>query len=267
MDLGKKLSTPKDIMLEELSLLSNRGSQLFKKRQRRSDKYTFESIQNEANALLNVSQPMWGIWSFSCAWMTWMYNILVGCVLLIQQIYQEICSWKNMDTWTITETCATCLLHPPAKRSERLLRHFAEELSVPVCVNVHTEHKIDRSSQPWANFDCLVAQLISCAKLSVCSALLYSVFQNDILADNTHTVEIKVDTPTHGNTADADTTASGNNAPEEVRLFELGHMGCCHVKQLIWNYHAICYYFKQQDVQTTKSPLFTVKKCSSCNRW
>ncbi|MEQ2170950.1 hypothetical protein GOODEAATRI_005676 [Goodea atripinnis] len=55
MDLGKKLSTPKDIMLEELSLLSNRGSRLFKMRQRRSEKYTFESIQNEANALLNVN--------------------------------------------------------------------------------------------------------------------------------------------------------------------------------------------------------------------
>lgn len=55
MDLGKKLSTPKDIMLEELSLLTNRGSRLFKMRQRRSEKYTFESIQNEANAQLNVS--------------------------------------------------------------------------------------------------------------------------------------------------------------------------------------------------------------------
>ncbi|XP_067297742.1 myozenin-2b isoform X2 [Pseudorasbora parva] len=53
MDLGKKLSTPKDIMLEELSLLSNRGSRLFKMRQRRSEKYTFESIQNEANTILN----------------------------------------------------------------------------------------------------------------------------------------------------------------------------------------------------------------------
>ncbi|XP_058495614.1 myozenin-2b [Solea solea] len=53
MDLGKKLSTPKDIMLEELSLLSNRGSRLFKMRQRRSDKYTFESIRNEANAQLS----------------------------------------------------------------------------------------------------------------------------------------------------------------------------------------------------------------------
>ncbi|GAA6216253.1 myozenin-2-like isoform X1 [Lates japonicus] len=53
MDLGKKMSVPKDIMLEELSLTSNRGSRLFKMRQRRSEKYTFESIQNENNKQLN----------------------------------------------------------------------------------------------------------------------------------------------------------------------------------------------------------------------
>lgn len=61
IDLGKKLSTPKDIMLEELSLLSNRGSRLFKMRQRRSDKYTFESIQNEANSLLSNDIDMTNI--------------------------------------------------------------------------------------------------------------------------------------------------------------------------------------------------------------
>uniref|UniRef100_A0A667YRM6 Myozenin 2a n=1 Tax=Myripristis murdjan TaxID=586833 RepID=A0A667YRM6_9TELE len=55
MDLGKKVSVPKDIMLEELSFASNRGSRLFKMRQRRSEKYTFESIQNEANKQSNVS--------------------------------------------------------------------------------------------------------------------------------------------------------------------------------------------------------------------
>ncbi|KAG1952539.1 myozenin-2 [Pimephales promelas] len=49
MDLGRKVSAPKEIMLEELSLASNRGSRLFKMRQKRSEKYTFESIQNEAN--------------------------------------------------------------------------------------------------------------------------------------------------------------------------------------------------------------------------
>ncbi|KAK7909736.1 hypothetical protein WMY93_014420 [Mugilogobius chulae] len=53
IDLGKKVSTPKDIMLEELSLSSNRGSRLFKMRQRRSEKYTFETIQNTTNMQLN----------------------------------------------------------------------------------------------------------------------------------------------------------------------------------------------------------------------
>ncbi|XP_015200847.1 myozenin-2 [Lepisosteus oculatus] len=53
MDLGKKISVPKDIMLEELSLQSNRGSRLFKMRQRRSEKYTFESFQNETNMQMN----------------------------------------------------------------------------------------------------------------------------------------------------------------------------------------------------------------------
>ncbi|XP_041821075.1 myozenin-2-like isoform X2 [Chelmon rostratus] len=53
MDLGKKVSVPKDIMLEELSFASNRGSRLFKMRQRRSEKYTFESTQNENNKQLN----------------------------------------------------------------------------------------------------------------------------------------------------------------------------------------------------------------------
>ncbi|XP_037615605.1 myozenin-2-like [Sebastes umbrosus] len=53
MDLGKKMKMPKDIMLEELSLASNRGSRLFKIGQRRSEKYTFESIQNQNNQQLN----------------------------------------------------------------------------------------------------------------------------------------------------------------------------------------------------------------------
>lgn len=55
VDLGKKVSAPKEIMLEELSLASNRGSRLFKMRQKRSEKYTFESIQNEANTQYSVS--------------------------------------------------------------------------------------------------------------------------------------------------------------------------------------------------------------------
>ncbi|XP_069878611.1 myozenin-2 isoform X2 [Dipodomys merriami] len=53
MDLGKKVSIPRDIMLEELSHLSNRGARLFKMRQRRSDKYTFENFQYESRAQIN----------------------------------------------------------------------------------------------------------------------------------------------------------------------------------------------------------------------
>ena len=52
MDLGKKMCVPKDIMLDELSLASNRGSRLFKMRQKRSEKYTYESIQNQPAAPL-----------------------------------------------------------------------------------------------------------------------------------------------------------------------------------------------------------------------
>ena len=58
MDLGRKVSAPKEIMLEELSLSSNRGSRLFKKRQQRSEKYTFESIQNQTNTHINVSRQL-----------------------------------------------------------------------------------------------------------------------------------------------------------------------------------------------------------------
>uniref|UniRef100_A0A8C7ZIK2 Myozenin 2a n=1 Tax=Oryzias sinensis TaxID=183150 RepID=A0A8C7ZIK2_9TELE len=58
MDLGKKMSVPKDIMLEELSLASNRGSRLFKLRQRRSEKYTFENVHNQTNMQLNVRRTL-----------------------------------------------------------------------------------------------------------------------------------------------------------------------------------------------------------------
>ncbi|CAK7304401.1 MYOZ3 [Vulpes lagopus] len=42
LDLGKKLSVPQDLMMEELSLRNNRGSLLFQKRQRRVQRFTFE---------------------------------------------------------------------------------------------------------------------------------------------------------------------------------------------------------------------------------
>nr|XP_061794655.1 myozenin-1-like [Nerophis lumbriciformis] len=42
-DLGRKIGTPKDIMLEELSLLKNRGSKMFKMRQQRVEKFIYEN--------------------------------------------------------------------------------------------------------------------------------------------------------------------------------------------------------------------------------
>lgn len=42
-DLGTKISTPKDIMLEELSLLKNKGSKMFKMRQLRVEKFIYEN--------------------------------------------------------------------------------------------------------------------------------------------------------------------------------------------------------------------------------
>ncbi|NXQ86244.1 MYOZ3 protein, partial [Nyctibius grandis] len=42
LDLGKKVSTPQDLMVEELSLRNNRGSRLFQQRQRRMQRFVFE---------------------------------------------------------------------------------------------------------------------------------------------------------------------------------------------------------------------------------
>ncbi|XP_061787729.1 myozenin-1b [Nerophis lumbriciformis] len=54
LDLGTKIKTPKDVMLEELSLLSNRGSKMFRMRQQRVDKFivTNENMQNLENLLM-----------------------------------------------------------------------------------------------------------------------------------------------------------------------------------------------------------------------
>ncbi|XP_077359332.1 myozenin-1b isoform X1 [Festucalex cinctus] len=55
LDLGTKIKTPKDVMLEELSLLNNKGSKMFRKRQQRVDKFitTSENMQNLQNLLMS----------------------------------------------------------------------------------------------------------------------------------------------------------------------------------------------------------------------
>ncbi|NXD92490.1 MYOZ3 protein, partial [Chaetorhynchus papuensis] len=42
LDLGKKMSSAQDLMIEELSLRNNRGSRLFQQRQKRMQRFVFE---------------------------------------------------------------------------------------------------------------------------------------------------------------------------------------------------------------------------------
>uniref|UniRef100_A0A673K8P5 Myozenin-2-like n=1 Tax=Sinocyclocheilus rhinocerous TaxID=307959 RepID=A0A673K8P5_9TELE len=42
LNLGKKISVPKDVMMEELNLNTNRGSIMFQQRQRRVERFTLE---------------------------------------------------------------------------------------------------------------------------------------------------------------------------------------------------------------------------------
>ncbi|XP_056152843.1 myozenin-1b isoform X2 [Lampris incognitus] len=51
LDLGTKIKTPKDVMLEELSLLKNKGSKMFKMRQQRVEKFI---VTNEHMNLQNL---------------------------------------------------------------------------------------------------------------------------------------------------------------------------------------------------------------------
>lgn len=43
INFGKKISIPRDVMLEELSLMNNKGSQMFKERQIRVERFIYES--------------------------------------------------------------------------------------------------------------------------------------------------------------------------------------------------------------------------------
>uniref|UniRef100_A0A4X2KEM9 Myozenin 3 n=1 Tax=Vombatus ursinus TaxID=29139 RepID=A0A4X2KEM9_VOMUR len=51
LDLGKKVSIPQDLMVEELSLRSNKGSLLFQKRQKRVQRFTFEYAAKQTQVM------------------------------------------------------------------------------------------------------------------------------------------------------------------------------------------------------------------------
>ncbi|XP_019936703.1 myozenin-2 [Paralichthys olivaceus] len=54
LNLGKKISIPKDVMMEELNLPSNRGSRMFQERQKRVERFTLENSDNMAYNTNNV---------------------------------------------------------------------------------------------------------------------------------------------------------------------------------------------------------------------
>lgn len=51
-NLGKKICVPRDLMMEELKLLSNRGSRMFQERLRRVEKFTLENVKTETHPCL-----------------------------------------------------------------------------------------------------------------------------------------------------------------------------------------------------------------------
>ncbi|XP_030622643.1 myozenin-2 [Chanos chanos] len=51
LDLGKKISVPKDVMMEELHLTTNRGSRMFLERQRRVDRFTVEKSAGDSTVI------------------------------------------------------------------------------------------------------------------------------------------------------------------------------------------------------------------------
>lgn len=58
-DLGTKIKTPKDVMLEELSLMKNKGSKMFQMRQQRVEKFVFtnENLANLEHLLIAPPPP------------------------------------------------------------------------------------------------------------------------------------------------------------------------------------------------------------------
>lgn len=58
LDLGKKVSTPQDLMIEELSLRNNRGSRLFQQRQKRMQRFVFEHPSGYRQVGLQLIPPI-----------------------------------------------------------------------------------------------------------------------------------------------------------------------------------------------------------------
>lgn len=67
LNLGKKISIPRDVMLEELSLLTNKGSKMFKLRQLRVEKFIYENNPDvfTDNSVVGEACTKWNAWYIS----------------------------------------------------------------------------------------------------------------------------------------------------------------------------------------------------------
>lgn len=92
LNLGKKISVPRDVMLEELSLLTNRGSKMFKLRQMRVEKFIYENHPDVFSDSSMVSSELYNSHSLvpllTVFW--WALNLQNTTNLPCLQIYKLI---------------------------------------------------------------------------------------------------------------------------------------------------------------------------------
>ncbi|XP_041830159.1 myozenin-1b isoform X1 [Melanotaenia boesemani] len=81
-DLGTKIKTPRDVMLEELSLLKNKGSKMFRMRQQRVEKFIVTSENmvrvRKTNGLLMFFEPTFSVQHY------------ISCLFFFQQNLQNL---------------------------------------------------------------------------------------------------------------------------------------------------------------------------------
>uniref|UniRef100_A0A8C4SW57 Myozenin 3a n=1 Tax=Erpetoichthys calabaricus TaxID=27687 RepID=A0A8C4SW57_ERPCA len=58
LNLGKKISVPRDVMMEELGLLSNKASRMFHERQKRADKFILERVEGNRPVTVNAADVL-----------------------------------------------------------------------------------------------------------------------------------------------------------------------------------------------------------------
>lgn len=110
-DLGTKIKTPKDVMLEELSLLNNKGSKMFKKRQQRVEKFI---VTNENKVRVKKSVCV-------CAYM----------------LCERVCTDRTITSFVFQQNLQNLLMSPPpvppkpeTPKAESRLTYFLYFLSL-----------------------------------------------------------------------------------------------------------------------------------------